>query len=101
MLEKELSVLHLEPIANRRRLALLAARSRISKPTPRVIHLLQQGHIYFNKAIPLNSATPWDIHILLPSPHRLVGPPRSLWGPYLALAECKINLVQLQNSLSL
>jgi hypothetical protein len=40
-----------------------AARVRVLKPMPSVTHLLQQGYIYPNKAIPPSNATPWDKHI--------------------------------------
>jgi hypothetical protein len=38
-------------------------REKRSRPTPTVTHPLQ-GHIYSNKAIPSNSASLWDNHIL-------------------------------------
>jgi hypothetical protein len=54
VLEKELRVLHLD---------LKTARRRLSKPTPTMTHLLQQGHSYSNKAIPPNSATSCEASI--------------------------------------
>ena len=51
--------LHLHLEATRRKLA--SRQLRVLKPT--VTHLLQQGHTYFNKATPSNSATPWVEHI--------------------------------------
>jgi hypothetical protein len=50
---EELRVLHLVPKANK----------RLAKPTPTVIHFLQQGHTYSNKATPHNSVTFWAKHI--------------------------------------
>jgi hypothetical protein len=38
-------------------------RNTVSLPTSTVIHFFQQGHIYFNKTTPPNSATPWAKHI--------------------------------------
>jgi hypothetical protein len=35
----------------------------LKNPIPTVTHLLQQGHIYYNRAIPSNSTTPWAEHI--------------------------------------
>ena len=35
----------------------------VLKPTPLVIHLLQQGHTYSNSVTPSNSATPWAEYI--------------------------------------
>jgi hypothetical protein len=40
-----------------------AAKRRVSKPTPTVVHFLQQGHISSNKATPPNGATPLAKHI--------------------------------------
>jgi hypothetical protein len=37
----------------------ILARIRVLKPTPTVTHLLQQGHMYSNRALCSNSATPW------------------------------------------
>jgi hypothetical protein len=39
------------------------ARTRVLKSTPTVTHLLQQGHIYSNKATPPNSVSPSAKHI--------------------------------------
>jgi len=46
MVQEELRVQHLVPMANRRRQTPQAGRRRVSKPTPAVTHFLQQGHIY-------------------------------------------------------
>jgi hypothetical protein len=56
VLEKELRVLHLDPKAERRELS-SRQLGRVSKPTPKVAHILQQGHTYFNKTTAPNSAT--------------------------------------------
>jgi hypothetical protein len=40
-----------------------AARRRVSKPTLRVTHFLQQDHAYSNRATAPNSANPWDKQI--------------------------------------
>jgi len=40
-----------------------AARKRVLKPTPTVVHLLQQGHIYSKMVTPPNGATPWNKNI--------------------------------------
>jgi hypothetical protein len=39
-----------------------ASRKRVSKPTPKITHFLQQGQTYSNKTI-LNSATAWAKNI--------------------------------------
>jgi len=39
-----------------------AASMRVLKLIPTMTHLLQQGYIYFNRATPSNSATPWAKH---------------------------------------
>ena len=40
-----------------------AARMRVLKLTPTEMHLLQQGHTYYNRDTPSNSASPWAQHI--------------------------------------
>jgi hypothetical protein len=47
MVLEELRVLHLVLKTNRRRLKTQAARRRVSKPVPTVIHFLQQGHTVY------------------------------------------------------
>ena len=59
MVQEELRVLHLHLKAASR----ILAKMRVLKPTLRVIHLLQQGHTYSNRATPLNSVTPFAKHI--------------------------------------
>jgi hypothetical protein len=69
VLEKELRVLHLDPMEDRRGLSSagrmeglflpgqsLSTGKDIQGPPPTVTHFLQQDHTYSNKAIPSNSA---------------------------------------------
>ena len=60
MLEKELRFLHLDPKAAGDWIPDWAEFEylKTSKPTPTMIHLLQQGQTYSNKATPPNRATP-------------------------------------------
>ena len=59
VLEQDLRVLHLDPQADRRLTLphLVGLEHRTSKPTPIVMHFLQQGHTYSSKATPPNSVT--------------------------------------------
>jgi hypothetical protein len=50
MVLEELRVLQLHLKAARN--LFLAARRRVSKPTPKLIHFLQQGHTHSNKVTP-------------------------------------------------
>jgi hypothetical protein len=47
------------------------ARRKVSKP-PKMTTFLHQCHNYTNKAIPLNSATPWDNHFQSTTFHILI-----------------------------
>jgi hypothetical protein len=55
--------------------------------TPTVIHLLQPGHTYYNKATPPNGATPWSKNIQTITFHSLAPidlfKHMSLWGAIL------------------
>jgi hypothetical protein len=73
MVLEEIRFLHIVPKVNRR-LSFQAARRRVSKPTLTVIHFLQQGHSYSNKAtlliVPLSvpsifSPPPMYVHWLV------------------------------------
>ena len=69
VLEKELRVLYLVP-----RQSGEVNSSKLGgapKPTPTVIHFLQQDHTYSNKATPPNSATPHGLSIFK-SPQRTI-----------------------------
>lgn len=41
---EELRVLHLDPKVAREKIVSQAAKKRVSKPSPTVTHILQQGH---------------------------------------------------------
>jgi hypothetical protein len=60
---KELRVLYFILKTNRRQLASRKLGRGSQSLPPTVIQFLQQGHTYSNKAISLNSATPWNKHI--------------------------------------
>jgi hypothetical protein len=70
-------------------------RNRVSFPTPTVIHFLQQGHTYFNKAKHLNSATTWakhsNHHIPYLSPHTIL---KSKWIKDLNIKPDTLNLIE-------
>jgi hypothetical protein len=62
MVQEELRVQHFVLKANRR-WHHQAAKRKLSKPICSLIHFLQQGHAYSNKATPPNSSTPWAKYI--------------------------------------
>ena len=66
------------------------ARLRVLKPMPTVIHFLQQGYRYFNKATIPNSANPWAKHIQITTFNSLAPTGlfkhMSLLRPYLTMA---------------
>ena len=74
VLENEMRVLCLDPIAGRRSLSLphwVELEHRTSKPKPRMTHFFQQGHKYSNKAIPPNNVTFFGLSIFKPQGQRV------------------------------
>jgi hypothetical protein len=65
MLEKELRVLHLDLKAVRKSVSstLVELEKMPSKPTPKVSHFLQQGHIYFKNETSPNNVSPCEPNI--------------------------------------
>jgi hypothetical protein len=67
-----------------------AARRRVSKSTPTVTQVLQQGYTYSKKATPPNSATLWAKHIQTTTFYSLTPlglfKHMILWGPHLDTA---------------
>jgi hypothetical protein len=73
-----------------------AAKLRVLKPTPTVTNFLQQGHIYFNKATPPNSATPWAKHIQTTTPDDLNLIPRILGGrKEMTIKSCSLRTCEM------